>query len=105
MRPGALLFMHAPFGHDESRPMHVVHEDVVTPRMRTVGFNWRDDLEACFPEWLWHPKVYESFELSAIDRMGYQIYDVWLRGAVGDSLARLYRRVKPNRQRAQRAGI
>ena len=103
MRPGALLFMHAPFGYDEDRPMHVVHEDIVTPRMRTVGFNWRNDLEARFPEWLWHPKVYESFELSPIDRVGYQIYDVWLKGPVGDGLARLYRRVKPNRRRGSRA--
>jgi hypothetical protein len=31
------------------RPIHVAHEDVVTPRMRTVGFHRRDDLETRFP--------------------------------------------------------
>ena len=56
--------MHAPFGEDPDRPMHVVHEDVVTPRMHTVGFNWRGDLELPFPQWLWHPRVYQSFDIS-----------------------------------------
>src|SRR5262249_2298511 len=33
LRDGGLLVMHAPFGDDPEHPMHVVHEDVVTPRM------------------------------------------------------------------------
>jgi SAM-dependent methyltransferase len=102
MRPGALLFLHAPFGEDPDRPMHVVHTDVITPRMRTVGFNWRGELESDFPEWLWlwHPHVYEAFELSSIDRLGYLVYDVWLQGPAGDRLARLYRRFRSRRQPA-----
>lgn len=98
MTNGALLFVHAPFGEDPDRPMHVVHTDVVTPQMRSVGFNWRGDLEEGFPQWLWHPRVYEAFELSAIDRLGYRLYDGWLRGPVGDSLAGLYRRFRPERR-------
>src|SRR5207245_2138606 len=50
MKRGGLLFVHAPFGYDAERPMHVVHEDIVTPRMRSVGFNWRGDLEGSCPD-------------------------------------------------------
>lgn len=94
MKPGALFFVHAPFGKDPDRPMHVVHTDVITPRMRTVGLTWREDLETDFPSWLWHPRVYEAFDLSPVDRLGYLIYDVWLQGAVGDRLASVYRRLR-----------
>jgi 2-polyprenyl-3-methyl-5-hydroxy-6-metoxy-1,4-benzoquinol methylase len=94
MAPGGLLFVHAPFGEDPDRPMHVVHTDVVTPRMRSVGFTWRGDLETGFPDWLWHPRVYEAFALSAIDRVGYRLYDGWLKGPVGDGIAQLYRRIR-----------
>lgn len=96
MKAGALLFVHAPFGKDPDRPMHVVHTDVITPRMRTVGLTWREDLETDFPSWLWHPRVYEAFDLSPIDGLGYLIYDVWLQGAVGDRLASVYRRLRPH---------
>jgi 2-polyprenyl-3-methyl-5-hydroxy-6-metoxy-1,4-benzoquinol methylase len=97
MTPGALFFMHAPFGSDPDRPMHVVHADVVTPRMRSVGFTWRGDLEHEFPQWLWHPRVYEAFDVSPIDRLGYRLHDVWWHGPTSDYLARLYRRVRPRR--------
>ena len=100
MTPGALLFVHAPFGEDPDRPMHVVHTDVVTPRMRTVGFTWRGDLETEFPQWLWHPRVYAAFDLSPIDRLGYLLYDVWLQGPAGDRLARIYRRFRSRRPAA-----
>lgn len=95
MAPGALLFVHAPFGRDPMRPMHVVHSDVVTPRMRSIGFLWRADLEREFPDWLWHPHVYESFSTSPVDRLGYRLHDVWLHGPVGTVLAGLYRRIRP----------
>jgi hypothetical protein len=100
MASGGLLFVHAPFGKDPDRPMHVVHADVVTPKMRSIGFNWRGDLEAAFPAWLWHPRVYEAFQLSAIDRLGYSLYDGWLKGPFGDALAGVYRRLRPNRRPA-----
>jgi SAM-dependent methyltransferase len=101
MAEGGLLFMHAPFGYDPDRPMHVVHEDVVTPRMRTVGFHWRDDVESAFPQWLWAPRVYESLALSALDRFAYTVHDRWLNGSFGKRLARMYRQVVPNRRSAQ----
>jgi SAM-dependent methyltransferase len=100
MRKGALLFVHAPFGEDPDRPMHLVHSDIITPKMRSVGFNWRGDLESSFPTWLWHPRVYEAFEVSAADRLGYLLYDGWLKGPVGDRLAHMYRRLRPNRRAA-----
>ena len=81
--------------------MHVVHTDVITPKMRTVGFNWREELEAEFPQWLWHhPRVYQAFALSSIDRLGYLLYDVWLQGPAGERLARIYRRFRSRRQAA-----
>jgi SAM-dependent methyltransferase len=100
MAPGGLLFVHAPFGEDPDRPMHVVHEDVLTPRMRETGFHWRGDLESAFPEWLWAPRVYESLNVSALDRIGYRVHDRWLNGPWGRLLARAYRRILPNRHRA-----
>ena len=80
--------------------MHVVHEDVVTPRMHTVGFAWREDLEQAFPSWLWHPRVYESFDVPAVDRIGYRLYESWLGQRVGPPLARAYRALRPNRRAA-----
>ncbi len=100
LSPGSLLFVHAPYGEDADRPMHVVHEDVVTPRMHTAGFAWRGDLEEAFPKWLWHPRVYESFEIPAVDRIGYRLYDSWIGQRVGPPLARAYRRLRPNRHAA-----
>jgi SAM-dependent methyltransferase len=100
LSPGGLLFVHAPYGEDADRPMHVVHEDVVTPRMHTVGFKWRGDLERGFPGWLWHPRVYESFDVPTVDRLGYRLYDSWLGQRVGPPLARAYRMLRPNRSAA-----
>ncbi len=97
LSPGGLLFVHAPYGEDAERPMHVVHEDVVTPRMHTVGFKWREDLEAAFPRWLWHPRVYESFAVPTVDRLGYRLYESWLGQRVGPPLARAYRMLRPSR--------
>ena len=91
MTPHGLLFMHAPFGLDPDRPMHVVHQDVVTPRMRATGYHWRDDLESLFPEWMWTPRVYEALPISLADRVGYSVQDRWLNGRVGRRIARLYR--------------
>jgi hypothetical protein len=68
--------------------------------MHTVGFNWRGDLEQPFPQWLWNPKVYQSFDISAIDRLGYRVYDSWLGQRVGAPLAKAYRKLRPNRYAA-----
>jgi SAM-dependent methyltransferase len=98
LKPGGLLFVHAPFGVDPDRPMHVVHGDPITARMRTVGFNWRGDLEGDFPSWLWAPRVYERFELSKLDEFGYYLYDVVIPGPIGSRLAAAYRHLVPRRQ-------
>ena len=66
----------------------------------TMDARFREELEADFPQWLWHPRVYEAFELSPIDRLGYLLYDVWLQGPAGDRLARIYRRLRSRRQAA-----
>jgi SAM-dependent methyltransferase len=100
MRVGGLLFVHAPFGKDPDRPMHLVHRDVVTPRMRSVGFNWQEDLERVFPNWLWAPRVYEAFGVSALDRVGYAVCDAWLPGPVTDRIAQWYRRVRPRHRQS-----
>jgi len=99
LSPGGLLFVHAPFGVDPDRPMHVVHADPVTMRMRTVGFNWRGDLEAGFPSWLWAPRVYERFELSTLDGFGYYLHDVLMPGPIASRLAAAYRHLLPRRRR------
>ena len=95
LEPGGLLFLHAPFGVDPDRPMHVVHADRITPRMRSVGFNWRGDLEADFPSWLWAPRVYERMAVSRLDQLGYFVYDVMMPGPIGARLASVYRQLVP----------
>jgi 2-polyprenyl-3-methyl-5-hydroxy-6-metoxy-1,4-benzoquinol methylase len=94
---GGLLFVHAPFGVDSERPMHVVHADIISERMRTVGFNWRGDLEAAFPSWLWAPRVYERFDLTRLDAIGYYVHDVLMPGTLGARMAALYRYMMPKR--------
>lgn len=105
LRGGGLLFVHAPFGVDPDRPMHVVHADAITTRMRTVGFHWRGDLEAAFPTWLWAPRVYERFELSKLDGFGYYLYDVVMPGPIGTRLAAAYRQLVPRRQPKDRPDV
>jgi len=78
------------------RPIRV-RPELWIARMRTVAFNWRGDLESSFPPWLWHPRVYQTFDIAVIDRVGYRIYDSWLGARLGACLARAYRCVRPNR--------
>jgi 2-polyprenyl-3-methyl-5-hydroxy-6-metoxy-1,4-benzoquinol methylase len=99
LRADGLLFLHAPFGVDPDRPMHVVHEDVVTSRMPTIGFDRRSDLEAAFPDWLWAPRVYDWRHVPALDRLAYHVRDQWLTGPVGTVLGRVYKRLIPGRRR------
>jgi 2-polyprenyl-3-methyl-5-hydroxy-6-metoxy-1,4-benzoquinol methylase len=89
LRSRGLLAIHAPFAKDPDRPMHVVHSDVVTPRMRSIGFQ---PVEVEFPEGMWAPRVWERREVTALDRAGYYVYDNYLNNAFGDRLATLYRR-------------
>lgn len=90
LRPRGVLAMFAPFGTDAERPMHVVHKDVVTPRMRSLGFQ---PVDCAFPPSVRAPLVYEKCAVAAIHRAGYFVYDGYLQNSVGDRLAALYRRV------------
>jgi 2-polyprenyl-3-methyl-5-hydroxy-6-metoxy-1,4-benzoquinol methylase len=97
MVPGGLMFMHAPFGQDPERPMHLVHDDVVSPRMRPAGFYRRTDLEEDFPTWMWPPRVYQAMDVTVVERFGYHVQDVLLPGSMTQRLGRLFRRFVPNR--------
>ena len=98
LTPGALLFLHAPFGVDPERPMHLVHDNPLANRMRVAGFHWRPDLEARFPEWLWSPKVHEALAMRSMDRVGYYLHDVVLPAGPAHALAAWYRRILPKRR-------
>jgi len=90
--PDGLFVMHAPFGDDPEHPMHVVHEDVVTPRMRSLGFR---PVDREFPEFVRAPLLYRRREMAWLDRAGYYLYDGHLRhNAVADWLASCYRRFR-----------
>jgi SAM-dependent methyltransferase len=89
MRPGGLVAIHAPFADDPVHPMHVVHSDVVTPRMRSLGFR---PVECTFPSFLWPPRVYQKERLPPLERAGYLVYDTYLNNALGARLAAIYRR-------------
>jgi SAM-dependent methyltransferase len=90
MRDGGLLVIHAPFGEDPDRPMHVVHRDVVTPRMRSSGFQPGD---CYFPPGVLAPQVYQKATVRLMDRAAYYVYDQYLGNPVGDRLASWYRRL------------
>jgi SAM-dependent methyltransferase len=85
-----LLAMHAPFGKDPEHPMHVVHHDVVTPRIRSLGFR---PVNCRFPPFVRAPRIYEKQAVPAIERAGYFMYDSYLNNRVGARLAGLYRRM------------
>jgi SAM-dependent methyltransferase len=85
---GGLFVMHAPFGDDPVHPMHVVHCDVVTPRMRSLGFQ---PVDCWFPPGVWAPRIYERASRPALERAGYFVYDNYLNNRVGARLAAFYR--------------
>jgi SAM-dependent methyltransferase len=99
LNEGGLLAVHAPFGPDPDRPMHVVHRDVVTPRMRSLGFQ---PIDRPFPSYVWAPKLYERRSGRALDRLGYFVYDGYLNNSLGARLAAVYRRTF---RRPPRAGV
>ena len=86
LRPGGILFLYAPFGFDPERPMHVVHEDRVSSRMRSMGFDIVHEWENGFPEYLWAPRVYRRVARSSLANSAYFVRDTWLNGPVTDSL-------------------
>jgi SAM-dependent methyltransferase len=90
LKAGGLLAMHAPFGEDPHHPMHVVHRDIVTPRMRSLGLKPTD---VAFPDGVFAPQMYLKAELPLRDRIGYFVYDVYLNNRAGEQLAGMYRRL------------
>ena len=92
MRSDGLVAIHAPFGKDDEHPMHVVHKDVVTPRMRSLGFQW---VVVDFPEGVLAPQVYRKVALPLRDRLGYLVLDGYLKNPAGTHLAQMYRRFFP----------
>lgn len=99
LRPHGLLFVHAPFGRDPLRPMHITHADVLTPRMRSLGFQL-EQIE--FPSYLWAPRVYRHTPVRPLDRLAYYVADVWLPKGLSDRLGVAYRRVLPSLSRSRR---
>jgi 2-polyprenyl-3-methyl-5-hydroxy-6-metoxy-1,4-benzoquinol methylase len=90
LRPQGLLFLHAPFGPDPLRPMHIVHRDMVSPRIRSLGFANCPGEEREFPSWLWFPHVYQRAEHSVLDRLAYRVWDSWL----PESIRNVYRQLR-----------
>jgi len=95
LRPGGILFLYAPFGLDPERPMHVVHQDRVSPRIRSLGFAVKHEWERAFPEYVYAPSPYQRVVRSPIVNGAYFVRDVWLNGTVGDYLSRTLRAVAP----------
>jgi SAM-dependent methyltransferase len=90
MREQGLAVIHAPFADDPDHPMHVVHTDVVTPRMRSLGFQ---PIDHPFPAGVRPPQIYEKRKIPAIDRVGYFVYDRFLPNRFGARVAAMYRRL------------
>jgi SAM-dependent methyltransferase len=96
MREQGTLVIHAPFGDDPEHPMHVVHHDVVTPQMRSLGFQ---PVDCFFPPEVRAPQVYRKTRVAALDRAAYYVYDGYLRNAIGARLASWYRTAFRRRSR------
>ena len=93
-----LFVMHAPFGEDPEHPMHVVHRDVVTPRMRSLGF---EPVDCWFPPFVSAPRIYETTTRRPLERAGYFVYDNYLNNAIGARLAAVYRQTLGRSPRAK----
>jgi 2-polyprenyl-3-methyl-5-hydroxy-6-metoxy-1,4-benzoquinol methylase len=91
LRPGGIFFLYAPFGFDPERPMHVVHEDPVTPRIRSLGFDIKYEWEAAFPAHVYPPRPYQRVARSPLANSMYFVRDTWLNGPITDSLVGLVR--------------
>ena len=103
LRPGGLLFLYAPFGYDPERPMHIVHDDSVLRRVRSLGFDRLYDWEPAFPEYLPHPTPYRRVSRSAVANSAYFVRDVWLNGNVTDSVVKAARSVTGHRRASRTA--
>ncbi len=93
---GGLLFLHAPFGFDPRRPMHVAYDDGVYRRFRAAGLMRQWKLENRFPGYLGGalPHVYERKAPPALERAAYYVQDVWVPERAHDLLSRVWKRVR-----------
>jgi 2-polyprenyl-3-methyl-5-hydroxy-6-metoxy-1,4-benzoquinol methylase len=105
LRPGGILFLYAPFGDDPERPMHVVHDDPVSSRIRSLGFAIKHDWEDAFPHYVYAPMPYQRVHRSPVGNFAYYVRDVWLAGRGGDALSKLLRPLRPAARRAQRITV
>lgn len=92
---GGAFFLYAPFGFDPVRPMHVVHDDPVSGRIRALGFALRPEWERAFPAYVWPPHAYERVARPAAANFAYYVRDVWMQGPVGTAVASALRLVRP----------
>jgi 2-polyprenyl-3-methyl-5-hydroxy-6-metoxy-1,4-benzoquinol methylase len=89
LRVGGAFFLYAPFGFDPDRPMHVVHEDPVSTRIRGLGFALKPEWEAAFPSQLYPPpRPYLRVDRTAATNLAYYVRDAWMSGQVGDALVK-----------------
>ncbi len=94
LRPGGIFFVYAPFGHDPDRPQHIVHDDAVLRRVRSLGFARKYEWSAAFPAYLQQPMPpmpYQRVARSPIANSAYLVRDVWLNGTVTDAIVRAVR--------------
>lgn len=86
LRTGGIFFLYAPFGFDPERPMHVVHDDPVSPRIRSLGFDIKYEWEGAFPAHVNPPRPYQRVSRFGLVNALYFVRDMWLNGPVSDSL-------------------
>jgi 2-polyprenyl-3-methyl-5-hydroxy-6-metoxy-1,4-benzoquinol methylase len=95
LRPGGVLFLYAPFGFDPDRPMHIVHADPVSAKIRSLGFSIKHDWERQFPDYLqkpFPPRPYQHVRRSTLVNAAYYVRDVWLNGPITDAAVIALRR-------------
>ena len=95
LRPGGILFLYAPFGFDPERPMHIVHNDPVAAKIRSLGFAIKHDWDRQFPEYLnpCPPRPYQRVARSPLVNAAYYVRDVWLNGPITDAAVIAARRL------------
>jgi 2-polyprenyl-3-methyl-5-hydroxy-6-metoxy-1,4-benzoquinol methylase len=96
LRIGGVFFLYAPFGFDPVRPMHVVHDDPVSGRVRALGFDVKPEWEQQFPAHVLPPQSYVRVARPAAANLAYYVRDAWMKGQFGDALASALRRVRPH---------
>jgi len=95
LRIGGVFFLYAPFGFDPVRPMHVVHDDPVSGKVRALGFALKPEWENAFPAHVFPPQSYVRVARPAAANLAYYVRDAWMKGQLGDVLASAVRRVRP----------